>query len=200
MIYDRTCRGRGPLPGLSRAWWLGHGLYSALGRLDGALGAASWAEALDWLADHQQERRIAEIQFWGHGRWGNARIGEEVLDRRALAPAHPHHDRLRRIAGRILPGAEGLWWFRTCETFGRPVGHDFARAWSRFLGCRAAGHTYVIGVWQSGLHSLLPGEEPTWSTEEGLPPGEPAPAFALSSRPGAPNTITCLHGRVPGGF
>src|SRR5256885_6236172 len=158
LVFDRTCAGRGPLPGLSHAWRAGRGLYGALGRIDAACGAASWAEALDWLGTHRPEARVGEIQYWGHGNWGNARLGGEMLDAGALAPGHVHFDRLRRVAARLLPGAEGLFWFRTCETFGTERGHAFARAWSRFFGCRAAGHTHVIGFWQSGLHSLLPTE------------------------------------------
>jgi hypothetical protein len=197
LVFDRTCGGRRPLPGLTDAWRAGSRLYGALGRLDAACGAQSWAEALDWLGGFQPEARLAEIQYWGHGNWGNARLAGEVLDERALERGHPHHDRLARIAGRLLPGAEGLFWFRTCETFGTGRGLAFARAWTRFFGCRAAGHTHVIGFWQSGLHSLLPGAEPGWSAGEGVRPGVPVGA---SSGPGKPNTITCLHGRVPAGF
>jgi hypothetical protein len=198
LVYDRTCAGRGALPGLSTAWRVGSGLYGALGRLDAACGAASWAEALDWLAEHQAGTPIAEIQYWGHGNWGNVRLGGEVLDETALAPGHPHEGRLRRIAERLLPGADGLVWFRTCESFGTARGHRFARACTRFFGCRTAGHTHVIGLWQSGLHSLLPGQEPGWPTEEGVT--APDAPGAASSRPGAPNTITCFHGRIPEGF
>jgi hypothetical protein len=200
MVFDRTCRGRALLPGLSHVWGTGQHLYRALGRLDAAHGAASWGEALEWLAAHEAPAPIAEIQFWGHGRWGLARVGDEVLDARSLESGHPHRPALERIRQRLLPGAEGLWWFRTCETFGRAAGHDFARRWSDFLRCRTAGHTYVIGWWQSGLHSLLPGATPTWSPEEGLAPGREAPTIALPSRPGAPNTITCLHGTIPSGY
>jgi hypothetical protein len=140
------------------------------------------------------------VQFWGHGRWGQARIGDDVLDAAALRPGHPLHERLVRLRARMLGGREGLWWFRTCETFGRAAGHAFAAAWTRFLGCRAAGHTYVIAGWQSGLHSLLPGEEPRWPLDEGLPPGDPAPATALRSHARAPNTISFLHGHIPDGY
>jgi hypothetical protein len=200
LIFDRTCRGRRLLPGLSHAWGAGRHLYGALGRLDAALGAASWGEALAWLGAHQAPAPIAEIQFWGHGRWGQARIAREPLDLAALAPGHPHHAALARIRDRLLPGADGLWWFRTCETFGTATGQAFAAGWTRFFGCRAAGHTHVIGFWQSGLHSLLPGAAPSWSPGEGLPPGQAPPGAALASGPRAPNTITCLHGRVPDGF
>ncbi len=197
MIYDRTCPRPRFLPGLSQVWGAGRHLYRALGRLDGSHGAASWAEALDWLAAVQPGARIQEIQFWGHGRWGLARIGSEPLDASALASGHPHHDRLARVRDRLQPDG-ALWWFRTCETFGTRAGHQFARAWTRFHRCRAAGHTYIIGGWQSGLHSLAPDAEPTWSTDEGLDPADPS--RALWSGPRAPNTITFLHGQIPEGF
>jgi hypothetical protein len=200
LVYDRTCRGRRALPGLSHVWAAGRRLYGALGRLDGAFAAASWGEALEWLATFQASTPIAEIQFWGHGRWGLARVGDEPLDVRSLERGHPHEPRLAAIARRMLPGAEGLWWFRTCETFGTARGHEFARAWSRFFGCRAAGHTYVIAFWQSGLHSLLPDAEPAWSVDEGLPPGVAEPRTALWSSARAPHTISCLRGEVPSGY
>lgn len=85
-----------------------------------------------------------------------------------------------------------------CETFGAEIGQRFAKAWVDFFNCRAAGHTYIIGPFQSGLHILKPGEEPNWSPWEGLKDGTPAaPKHALWSRPSVPNTITCLHGRIP---
>jgi hypothetical protein len=202
LVFDRTCRGPRLLPGLSHAWSAGSHLYRGLGRLDAGFGADSWEQALEWLADHGGGAPIAEIQFWGHGNWGNVRLAGEVLDHAALAPGHHLQPALARVRARLLPGEQGLWWFRTCETFGTAAGHDFARAWTRWFGCRAAGHTHVIGFWQSGLHALLPGAEPHWPVDEGLRPGRAGVATALAapSRPGAPNTITCLHGRVPEGF
>ena len=95
---------------------------------------------------------------------------------------------------RLVADGTALWWFRTCETFGKQVGHDFARAWTRFFGCRVAGHTYAINVLQSGLYVLAPGEEPTWSEDEAVVPGA---ARARSSSVLAPHTITCFHGAVP---
>jgi hypothetical protein len=200
MIHDRTCRGGRLTPGLSHAWSAGRLVYQGLGRLDAAFGASNWGEALNWLAGHGGDAPIAEVQFWGHGRWGNARLGDEILDITSLQAGHRHRAALELIRRRMLPGAAGLWWFRTCETFGTATGQSFASAWARFLGCRAAGHTYVIGFWQSGLHSLLPGEPPAWPAEEGLPGGEGARSVALRSHPGAPNTISCLRGRIPSGF
>ena len=196
LVYDRTCRGRPLLPGLSHAWSAGRRLYRALGRIDDALGAASWGEALEWLGSTRPGARIAEIQYWGHGNWGNARIAADVLDERSLAPGHAHHAALLPVRERLLPSDEGLVWFRTCETFGTAAGHRFAVALAGLLGCRVAGHTHVIGFLQSGLHSILPGQAPDWPVDEGVPAGATGPTRGRSSSLRAPGTITCLHGRV----
>src|SRR5262245_22928418 len=164
LIYDRTCHGRRGLPGLSSAWWAGARLYRVRGLLNGVCAAASWSEALDFLAGHRPGCAISEVQFWGHGKWGDARVGNELLDERALLRGHPLRQRLCAVRDRLAPRA--LWWFRTCETFGADRGQHFARAWTDFLGSRAAGHTYVIGYWQSGLHVLEPGAAPDWAPEE----------------------------------
>jgi hypothetical protein len=185
---------------LSHAWTAGRHLYRGLGRIDGGFGAATWAEALDWLATTRTPQPIAEIQFWGHGRFGQALVAGEVLDARALRPGHPLQEKLQRVRDRMLRGNAGLWWFRTCETFGTSAGQQFARAWTDFFQCRAAGHTHVIGVWQSGLHLLAPGAEPHWSADEGLVADAAAGPQALPSRAGAPNTISFLTGRIPPGF
>jgi hypothetical protein len=198
MVFDRTCLSERPV-GLSHVWRLGGRLYRALERLDGVHGAASWQEALAWLATFGAPAPLAEIQFWGHGKWGQARIAEQVLDAGSLEPG-AIEPLLCAVRNRLVPG-EALWWFRTCETLGAAAGHAFARAWSAFFDCRVAGHTFIIGFHQSGLHSLWPGQEPTWPLDEGLRAGTPdAPVEARWSRPWAPNTITCLHGSVPEGY
>jgi hypothetical protein len=194
MVYDRTCRGRGLVPGLSHAWSVGGVLYHRLGRIDRWYGAASWAEALDWLLDASAMRPIGEIQFWGHGEWGGLWIDEELLTAAALAPEHPAHARLTALKSRLVPGGEALWWFRSCDVFGTKIGHDFARAWTRFFGCRAAGHTYTINILQSGLHVLGPTEEPTWPLDEGVVPGL---SHASESSWLAPRTVTCFHNAIP---
>lgn len=169
-----------------------------LGRFDRTLGASCWREALDWIAAAGVPNPISEIQFWGHGKWGAPRIGSEVLDRRSLTHRHPLNAGLRAVRDRLAPGGEALWWFRACETFGAAPGREFARAFSEFFGCRAAGHTHVISFLQSGLHSLRPGQTPHWPPDEGLLRGTPeAPLEAAPSVPGAPNTIMCIQGRMP---
>jgi hypothetical protein len=198
ILFDRTCVNRAGL-GLSRAWSTGSRLYSVLGRCDGHHAAESFTDGLAWLSSFRAAEPVSELQYWGHGKWGRIFVGQEPLDRSALTQGHAHHAALCRLRERLLP--DSLVWFRTCEAFGANAGHDFARAWTDFFGCRAAGHTYVIGYWQSGLHALAPGEVPSWSTEEGLVEGTPArPARAAVSLPGRPNTITCLQGRVPDGW
>lgn len=201
MIYDKTCTGPRLRPGLSHAWGTGGALYGRLlRRLHAWRGASSWSEALGWLAAVQRDRPIAEVQYWGHGKWGRAVIDRESLDASALAPGHALHRDLTAVRERLV-GPEALWWFRTCETFGAAPGHDWARRLTDFLGCRAAGHTYIIAGWQSGLHSLAPGAAPTWALDEGLKAGTiEAPREAFWSKRSAPNTIHCLSGRVPAGY
>lgn len=194
MFFDRTCRGKGLLPGLTAAWTAGGILYGALRRLDDWRGVSTWLEGLDFLLDRSEGHTIAEIQYWGHGEYGCAWVEEDKLDITCLAPEHPVHARLVALKARLAPDA--LWWFRTCGTFGTQVGHNFARAWTRFLGCRAAGHTYAINFLQSGLRVLSPEAEPTWSINEGYAPNLPMPTGKPSSVL-APRTITCLHGAVP---
>jgi len=201
LVYDRTCRGPALLPGLSSVWSAGARLYSALGRLEAHFGAASWQEALSFLAEFRSSEQLSEVQFWGHGKWGELRISGDVLDARALSPRHPHAPLLDKIRDRMQKGAAGLFWFRTCETFGAERGQKFAREFGDFMNCRVAGHTYVIGAWQSGLHVLEAGEMPSWPAEEGLCDGTPkAPIRALPSAPNAPNTITCFDGKIPDGW
>lgn len=198
MVYDETCRSEAKLFGLSTAWSAGAKLYRALGRLDAAFGAASWEDALEWLATYDPARPIAEIQYWGHGKWGRALVDGRPFDASALAPSHPLHARLAAVRERLVPGGEALVWFRTCETFGANAGLDFAARLADHLGARVAGHTFVIGVLQSGLHGLAPGTTPDWSATEGLAEGTAdAPARALWSGRSQPRTISCFDGEVP---
>src|SRR5690606_36269986 len=91
LVYDRTCArplvpalgARGAF-GLTTAWSAGSVLYRALGRLDAAYGATSWEDGLGWLASFRASHRIGEIQYWGHGKWGCARVGRDGLDAQAL--------------------------------------------------------------------------------------------------------------------
>lgn len=198
VIYDATQRARKPRL-LGYSWQYGTLLYRGLGRVDAAYGARSFADAFAWLARHRPEQPISELQFWGHGKWGRIFIDAESLDASWLRAGHAHHTAFQQLRERLAPDA--LLWFRTCETLGARAGQDFAAALADATGARVAGHTYVIGFFQSGLHCLLPGTKPSWSSIEGLAAGNAAePERALVSTPDAPNTITCLTGRIPQGY
>lgn len=190
LVYDADAGG------LSFAWATGARWYRARGWLDRAKGAESWEEALEFLETTVPSRKVSEIQFWGHGKWGDARFGDERLELASLARGHPHGERLRRVAARFDAGA--VLWFRSCETLGASSGQAFAQALAGELGCTVAGHTYVIDLLQSGLHALRPGGAPDWDPEEGLAEGSAErPLRALRSSPSAPRTITCFDGRLP---
>lgn len=197
MVYDRTCvKNRGL--GLSSAWSVGANLYRRLGRFDATRGVRSWHEAITWLASFEASRPIAEIQYWGHGRWGRVLVGSDVLDASALREGHALHASLRAVRERLVDGEEGLVWLRTCEVFGARIGTDFAQSLADFFGAKVAGHTFIIGAIQSGLRALAPGCRPTWSAREGLAEGTPdQPVRALWSAASHPRTITCLANEVP---
>lgn len=192
IVYDDTCIGPSGF-GLTTTWRLGSRYYKARG-MDAARGVRSWREALEWLSGFDS---IDEIQFWGHGKWGCALIDKDRLDESALDSGHTLYPLLTQVRERL--NSKSLFWFRTCETYGAHRGHSFAKEWTNFLGCRTAGHTHIIGPWQSGLQVLEPGESPTWSPWDGLKQGSPdKPERAAWSGPTVPNTITCLHTRLPG--
>jgi hypothetical protein len=198
VVYDATQRQRRP-KALGLSWQYGTHLYRALGRVDAAYGARTFADAFTWLARHEAAQLIQEVQFWGHGKWGRIFIDREALDRGVLAPQHALHRSFQAVRERLSPDA--LLWFRTCETLGAHVGQDFGAALADATGARVAGHTFVIGFFQSGLHCARPGVRPSWSATEGLAKGSAEqPESALNSGPDAPNTVTCLTGQIPDGF
>ena len=188
LVFDRTQKA------LTKAWSAGSVLYRGLRRIDVSKGVASWDEAFAFL--REVEGPIEELQYWGHGKWGEARADAQILSARSLSRHHAHREQLDALKAKLAPGA--LVWFRCCETFGAAPGIAFAEQLSEHLGVRVAGHTYVIGFNQSGLHGLGPGARATWDPAEGLAEGTPeSPVRSHPSRPWAPHTITCLQGRVP---
>lgn len=188
LVYDRTCLVRRGW--LTTPWAAGSLLYRAMRRLDAAHAVCSWDDAVRWLASRPAP--ITELQYWGHGKWGRVLVGDDALDAGSL-------DRLAPLRGVLAPDA--LIWLRTCETFGATAGLDFAERLADYTGARVAGHTFIIGVQQSGLHGLAPGARADWSPTEGLAEGTPdAPIEAQWSHRRAPNTITCFTRAVPDAF
>jgi hypothetical protein len=198
LVYDRTCLKHGV--GLSTAWSSGAALYRALRRIDASRGVASWEEALAWLGSYDRDRAplVAEIQFWGHGKWGRVFIGKEGFDEACLDPSHAHAPAVQAVKARLLPESRSLVWIRTCEAFGAIPGQRFAVRLAKTLAARVAGHTFIIGALQSGLRALRPGCVPTWSPAEGLAEGTPdEPTRALNSWPHRPRTISCFDNDFP---
>lgn len=198
LVYDATRP-----PGefwLRTAWATGARVYQSLGRVDASFGARDWDGALAWLCAYRGEDgddgAIDEIQYWGHGKWGKVYIANDVLSLASFGRGHVHEPALRELKARLSPRA--LLWFRTCETFGADAGQAFAEGLTDALACRAAGHSFVIHALQSGLHGLMPGSRAHWDPAEGLSKGTAAaPVTALSSTPGAPNTLHFMNGVVP---
>ncbi|MEO8842140.1 MAG: hypothetical protein ABI591_25975 [Kofleriaceae bacterium] len=186
LVFDKTDRV------LSMAWRSGAQLYRRLGRVDAAVGVASWAEAFAWIASHAAP--IDELQYWGHGTWGAALVaGSDVW---TAAPGATLQRDLDRFRDQLAP--EALIWFRTCETFGARAGIDFAERLADRMNARVAGHTHVIGFHQSGLHAVAPGSAADWSDTEGVATGTPeAPQRARRSAPWRANTITCFANQIP---
>lgn len=187
--------------GLSPVWWAGTWMHRLRRVADATLGARSWDEALGWAAStaEMQKRPIGSIQFWGHGTWGCMLIGKTRLDHGAIATGQPMASTVDRFRSH-LAGPEALVWLRCCSAFGGQRGRTFAGQLANRLGCRVAGHTHVIGFWQSGTHLLRPGESATWSPREGLRLEGDRVVSALGSSPTAPHTMTCLGIDLPAGW
>ncbi len=199
LIYDRDCEGPGATRWLSRSFAIGAKLFGRARFFDAVIPSRSWAQALRATLDAADHHAIDEIQFWGHGKWGRALLGAESLDLPALSGRGelPH---LLSEVGRHMRSSDATLWFRTCETLGAHTGHDFGRRLSEQVGARIAGHTYIIGPLQSGLHILAPGVAPSWSPTEGIAEGTAHdPRRSYWSAPNAPNTITCLRRTLPSG-
>jgi hypothetical protein len=193
---DGTARGTG---GLSRYWRIGAFGHRAATRAHATFGASTWDEALAWAARMARERgtRIAEVQAWGHGGWGYMGMGKSRLDAAALSPSSPlapHVDALREL---LAPTA--LVWLRCCSAFAASGG-AFAERLADRLGVKVAGHTFIIGFWQSGTRSVAPGQRAAWPSTEGVERSAAGAHRARVSAPAEPRTITCLAPGLPSGW
>lgn len=198
---DRANGTAGLSPGLSPIWRAGAFLHCVARAADARLGASSWVEALEWAVATSRDRgrKIGSIQVWGHGGWGWMQIDRTRLDEDALRRDHPLTPTIDALRG-CLAGPEALFWLRCCSAFGHTEGRSFAPALADRLGCKVAGHTYIIGAVQSGTHSLRPGERPGWDPREGVRFEGDVAKGALWSAVNAPNTVSFLNVDLPDGI
>lgn len=194
---DGTAEGTG---GLSRWWRLGAGLHRGLYGAHAVAPARTWGEALRFAIDESTRAgaKIAELQAWGHGGFGFMRMGDTRLDRAALARAAELAPLLDALRARLADDA--LIWLRCCSAFGAAEGRAFGPALAARLGARVAAHTFIIGAFQSGTHSLAPGASPTWPIEEGTERTAAGALVAKVSRADAPNTVFMLRRGLPAGW
>lgn len=200
MIYDKTALDDGfdlrqTNDSLTMSWVLGAKLYKGTRSVDHAKGVSSWAEALDWLNTFDG---ITQIQFWGHSGPGVASIGGEALSLRSRS----HEDlgpKLMMLKTKLAPGA--IWWFRSCALFCGTRGQEFAQGFAEHMNCKVAAHTHIIAMWHSGLHTISPGEAPSWPLTEGIELGTPDRIEKIKwSKPWYKHTIVCLRGSIPKGW
>jgi hypothetical protein len=193
---DGTASGTG---GLTRYWKLGTLYHRLAWRAHASAGFAAWSDALTWAVEIAQHRGapIAELQAWGHGGFGYMQMGRDrwsaaTMDGE-LAPS------IERFRGVLHP--EALVWFRCCSAFGHTEGRAFAKHVARTLRCRVAGHTYIIGFWQSGTHSVTPAGEPSWAAEEGIDYDDRGHVRgAKVAAAGEPRTLSALRFGLPDGW
>lgn len=165
---------------LKVSWFLGCFFQKLFGVIDDYYGYSSWP-----VAQASLPAGITQLQYWGHGSPGRIWMAGRAITAQDLLV----------LKDKLAPGA--LVWFRTCSAFQGDRGHLFAKTLADGLGCRVAGHTRIIGLFQGGLHSLAPAQAPSWPATE----GEFPPSFwrSLGLKWGS-NTVTCFAVKVPEGW
>lgn len=180
---------------LRTSWVVGGALYKLCGKVDLYSGFQSWFSALQWLLEVSQKNKIASIQFWGHGTPGNVWINESTLSLASISINAQQRQLLQSIKNNL--DSNTTFWFRSCNVFTGKHGQLFAKSFSNFMNCKVAGHTFIIGPWQSGLHTITPGQQPTWPIGEGMDQNKDGKTKLLWSKPWSPNTITCMNSEIP---
>lgn len=176
------------------SWITGGKFYEKFRSIEHHAGFSSWKEALKWIISIEPDKKINSIQFWGHGSPGRVWINGDFLSTRSILASSEHRELLLQLKERLT--FDSVVWFRSCNVFTGQEGRLFAISFSSFLDCKIASHTYIVGPWQSGLHTIEPGCLPNWSLEEGI--GKDGKK--LWSMPWSPNTIFCLNGKIPKGW
>ena len=97
LVYDAACRGPGPTRWLGRAFAIGRHTHALARPWDLVVPARTWSDAIDGVLAGCEHAGIADLQYWGHGKWGRVLIGADSLDGDAISPGGPMHDRLSLI-------------------------------------------------------------------------------------------------------
>lgn len=192
MFYDKS-----PWAGkaLTFSFINGGKFYKMFRSVENHAGFDNWADALTWLTTVEPDKKIDTIQFWGHGFTGGIAINGESLKSSSLKPQSKYYTLLKALKARLKP--DSVIWLRSCASFAGILGKKFAQDLANFFGCTVAGHSFIIGPWQSGLHTLRPGEQPSWSDIEGFTKDKEGVLVSAWSKPWETHTIFCLTGKIP---
>jgi len=191
LVYDATRASSW----LDETWAIGAWWARKFNRFDRKIGATSWPDAIDKILSVSAGRTINELHYWGHGHWGKIFMGKKAINVVALAsPHHPWHEGLVRLSMQM--DEDSFVWFRVCGAFGNKQGRLFSTKLADFFGCRVASSTYLITTRHSGQRSLVPGQVPDWSTNEGVKVVDGKPKL-IKSRFGAPRTIMFWNSILP---
>jgi hypothetical protein len=183
VIYDKN-PGRGiDQKMLMLAWAFGCKLQKLFGLVDEYYGASSWADALTWLKS-LETYKLESIQYWGHGSPASVWLAGVRMPNTFFMPIKYRLDE------------NSLIWFRTCSTFQGRGGIEFSRHLADTLGCTIAGHTRIIGLLQSGLHTRKPNTPASWPETEKDLNSKFLPPWLIWGN----NTIFCFNTKIPKGW
>lgn len=167
---------------LKTCWELACWFQKLVGAVDAYYGAKSWEDAQKWLLE--QKRPLTVIQYWGHGSPASVWLAQKLVPASEWLSLKPA----------VVP--ETLLWFRACSVFQNMSGQSFSQKLANGLGCTIAGHTFVIGPFQGGLHTRRPNTEPSWPFHEGTLKSKWPDHLKWWN----PNTIFCLRTKIPEGW
>ena len=167
---------------LKLSWAFGCWFQKLVGAVDDYYGAASWADAKQWLLS--RSRPLTVIQYWGHGSPGHVWLAQKLV---------PTAEWLT-LKEAVAP--DSLLWFRACSVFRAYQGTNFSKELADGLNCTIAGHTRVIGPFQGGLYTRKPSQPPSWSILEGTTQGKWPDHLKWWNK----HTIFCLRTSIPDGW
>ena len=177
------------------SWITGGKFYKLFHSVEHNAGFDNWIDAIDWILSVEPDRKINSIQYWGHGSQGKVWMNGSNINVRSFVDSSELNKKLILLKKRLTP--ESVIWFRCCNVFAGNEGKYFSIISSQFFECKIAAHTFIVGPWQSGLHTISPGSRPTWPINEGLEIQDDGTIKKLWSTPWAPNTVFCLSNKIP---